>query len=162
MCVWQAYQETLRGAGIEPDPRWVRPLIPYPESWINYKSFVDRGYEKMKLWLGSNWAELNCTAILAHNDETAIGVIQALNDVGISAPDQVSVIGFDGTEISDYVRPNLATVKVPLEEVGAVATAILLRQIRERADGNIEYRSDWVMLRVAFGPKQSTAVVPHA
>lgn len=120
------YEEALRSAGIAPNPRWVRLLRGRRAA---EKEFPDMGRDKMRRWLRTDWHDLGCTALLAQNDDTAIGVIEALQENGISVPDQVSVMGFDGTDLAQYYRPRLTTVQVPLKEIGAAGLKRLLERI---------------------------------
>jgi LacI family transcriptional regulator len=69
------------------------------------------------------------TAVFAATDELAVGAIRVLNDEGIRVPKDVSVIGFDDIEISDYLTPRLTTVRQPLTEMGEQTALSLHRQI---------------------------------
>jgi LacI family transcriptional regulator len=69
------------------------------------------------------------TAVFAVTDELAIGAIRALKDEGISVPEGVSIIGFDGIELSNYLIPRLTTIRQPLEEIGEQAALTLHRRI---------------------------------
>ena len=62
----------------------------------------------------------------------AIGAIKALNDKGIVVPNEVSVVGFDDSYISPYVIPSLTTIKQRREEMGRIATELLLDRISYR------------------------------
>jgi DNA-binding LacI/PurR family transcriptional regulator len=108
-----AYQETLRAAGIEPRPEWLR-VMPQQEE---YCSFVDLGRRYMKEWLDQDWAGLGCTALLCHNDDTAAGVLQALGEAGIRVPEELALVGFDGTSLADSLTPRLTTIQMPLERM---------------------------------------------
>ncbi len=121
-----AYQNALLNVGITPDPRWLRHL----NAKDSY-SYQDYGYRNMQEWLKDDWKELGCTALLAQNDDVAIGAMQAMQQAGIRIPEDVSVIGFDGTEIGKYCMPHLTSVALPLEEIGAQAMQLLLQLIRE-------------------------------
>lgn len=91
--------------------------------------YRDKGELVMKKWLAEDWQELGCTALFAQNDVIAIGVISALQSAGLRVPQDVSVVGFDGTKISAFCSPRLTTVKVPLREIGARAVKVLFEQI---------------------------------
>ena len=119
-----AYEKALGAAGIEVDPRWERALR--ESGYEPIQDFVDLGRHKMELWLRDDWAELGCTALLAQNDETAIGAMQAMEDAGIRVPEQVSVMGFDGIGAGTCIRPRLTTITVPLEEIGAATVAAVM------------------------------------
>jgi LacI family transcriptional regulator len=66
------------------------------------------------------------TAIFASNDCMALGVIDAIRDHGLKIPDDISVIGFDDIPQASLVRPALTTVQQPLEQMGRLATQMLL------------------------------------
>lgn len=125
----EGYKKALKKAGIEPDRAWVKPLR---DPWEEMTSFIDLGYEKMKRWLQDDWRELGCTAILAHNDETAMGIYRAVREAGLTVPDDISVVGFDGTEIADHMRPKLTTIAVPLHEIGATGMEMLLGMVHQQ------------------------------
>jgi len=59
------------------------------------------------------------TAIFACNDEAAAGVIAAANEMGRGVPDDISVIGFDDTEVATRTLPNLTTMFVDKALMGA-------------------------------------------
>ena len=120
-----AYEAGLRNAGIDLDPRWMRELE-WQRSYEVDSFFRSSGRETMRLWFQQDWRELGCTAILAQNDETAIGMIEAFREAGVEVPSQVSVVGFDGTEVSTFVRPRLTTIEVPLKQIGITAVRKLL------------------------------------
>jgi len=70
--------------------------------------------------------EPTTTAVVAANDQMAIGVIAALIDAGRSVPGEVSVVGFDDTPESAFVRPSLTTVHQDFDEVGRQAIEVLV------------------------------------
>jgi len=67
------------------------------------------------------------TAIIAGNDQLAVGAIDALRARGLRCPEDVSVVGFNDMPFVDKLSPPLTTVRVPHAEVGAEAARILLR-----------------------------------
>ncbi|WP_025689224.1 LacI family DNA-binding transcriptional regulator [Paenibacillus zanthoxyli] len=69
------------------------------------------------------------TAVFAASDEMAIGVLSAAYKLGVRVPDDVSVIGFDGVQLSNMVVPPLTTVSQPLQEMGKIASETLIRGI---------------------------------
>jgi LacI family transcriptional regulator len=71
------------------------------------------------------------TAILASNDEMAFGAMEAARVHGLRIPDDISVVGFDDIPQASVVHPPLTTVRQPLEEMGRMATQMLLRLIAE-------------------------------
>jgi LacI family transcriptional regulator len=69
----------------------------------------------------------NLTALFAHNDYMAIGAIRALYERGRAVPGEVAVVGCDDAPVAPYTVPSLTTVRVPFEDTGRVAMALLLR-----------------------------------
>jgi LacI family transcriptional regulator len=69
------------------------------------------------------------TAVFCFNDLVAIGVMNALIELGIRIPDDVSVIGFDDIEFCGSVRVPLSSIRVPAFEMGKAAAEMLMNQI---------------------------------
>lgn len=68
-------------------------------------------------------------AFFCANDEMAWGCIRALTEVGVSVPDQVSVMGFDDIIMSAYYSPALTTMHSPIVELGNLSSKELFRLI---------------------------------
>lgn len=66
------------------------------------------------------------TAIFAGNDEMAVGVQVAARKVGLSIPQDVSIVGYDDTPIAARVWPPMTTIRVPIREMGRAAARRLL------------------------------------
>ena len=77
------------------------------------------------------------TAIMAGNDAQAFGVLQALAERGLRAPDDVSVVGFDDGDEPGYYNPPLTTVRQDFRAVGRRGIEMLVEQI-ERGERNDE------------------------
>lgn len=71
------------------------------------------------------------TAVFCYNDLVAIGLINALLDIGIKVPEQVSVVGFDNIDYGEYLKIPLTTVNMPAYEIGKAATKLLIKQITD-------------------------------
>ena len=67
------------------------------------------------------------TAVVAHNDLLAIGVIQRLSQRGLRVPDDVSVVGFDDIFAADVCTPGLTTLGGAHVDVGRAAVELLLK-----------------------------------
>jgi LacI family transcriptional regulator len=67
------------------------------------------------------------TAIFAANDQSALGVLDAVCKAGLRVPDDVSVVGFDNISESAYSLPGLTTVDQSVSEMGYVATTMLIK-----------------------------------
>jgi DNA-binding LacI/PurR family transcriptional regulator len=65
------------------------------------------------------------TAIVAGNDSQAFGVLQALGERRLRAPDHLSVIGFDDVPVASWATPALTTIRQPLAAMAATAFRML-------------------------------------
>jgi LacI family transcriptional regulator, galactose operon repressor len=68
-------------------------------------------------------------AVVCANDQTAIGVMAALQQAGLSVPGDVAVTGFDGIQLGRHLRPGLTTVVQPMAALGETAVAMLIDRI---------------------------------
>jgi LacI family transcriptional regulator len=66
------------------------------------------------------------TAIFASSDEMAAGVLAAAHRMGVSVPGQLSVAGFDDTDLAQVVWPSLTTICQPIRDLGYAAADLLL------------------------------------
>ena len=148
----RAYRDALHQAGIAPQESWTRRLI-HRNATAQRPYFYHSGRASLARWLHEGFGDLGCTALLAHNDETAIGAIEVLQEAKLSVPGDISVVGFDGTEAAEYFRPRLTTLQVPLEEIGVAGAEYLLRRIR----GSDETIQNELYLPVRLQIGQTTA-----
>ena len=69
------------------------------------------------------------TAVFAMSDVMAVGAIRAIKDAGRKVPDDISVVGFDGVELSEFLYPKLTTIKQDKETIARRSVEILLANI---------------------------------
>jgi LacI family transcriptional regulator len=117
---WGSIVEVARELGVKIDPRLLIKLD--LDAWSPRV-----GYEPVLELLKTT---RDFTAMFCFNDLAAIGAIRALHEVGMKVPEDVSVIGFDDITAAAYGIPSLTTVRQPLEEMGRLAAATLLRRIQ--------------------------------
>lgn len=67
------------------------------------------------------------TALVCFNDKIAVGALHAAAERGLRVPDDLSITGFDDSDISRATQPQLTTVRQPLEEMGRMAVGLLIR-----------------------------------
>ena len=72
------------------------------------------------------------TAIFAGSDQQALGAYEAARQAHLRIPDDLSVVGFDDIQLCEWVSPPLTTVRQPLEQMGRVATSVLLQVLQGR------------------------------
>ncbi|SDJ45870.1 LacI family DNA-binding transcriptional regulator [Nonomuraea jiangxiensis] len=108
------YRAAMDAAGVPVPPQYVRtPGYCYPDG----------------LKAGAALLDLRPvpTAIFAASDECALGAIEAARARGLYVPDDLSVVGFDDTQIATMSSPQLTTVRQPLRQMGGVALRTALR-----------------------------------
>lgn len=77
------------------------------------------------------------TAIFAGSDLQALGALEAARSLGLSVPEDVSIVGYDDIPLSRWVSPRLTTVHQPLRQMGVEAAKLVLSAARgEDAPGS--------------------------
>jgi len=97
-------------------------------------------------------ADFPATAILAANDQMAIGAMHCAYDRKMNVPGDLAVVGFDDITFAQFTQPALTTVAVPREEIGRLAFEALWTMLSDPEHAGSEYR---VKLRLVT--RQSTA-----
>jgi LacI family transcriptional regulator len=93
----------------------------------NYQA--DGGYEAALKYFSM---ERPPTAILAANDMSAMGVMNAAHEHGIEIPRGLSVIGLDDIQMASFARIDLTTINLPKRDMGAAAATLLMQRIRRK------------------------------
>lgn len=94
------------------------------------------------------------TAILCISDLTAYGVVQVATERGLTVPDDLSVVGFDGTQLAARMNPSLTTVRQDVEAKGRAAAQALVRSLEA---GGRRGRAKRTVLPVELVVGESTA-----
>ena len=116
---WHGYKKCLKDHG-----------IPYRSSLVLQTQYtLESGREGIKRLLSLNHA---LSAVFCSNDFLALGVMQGAREMGMTIPEQLSVVGFDDMAISSYINPSLTTIRQPAYEMGQIGVQVLLSQIRDR------------------------------
>ncbi|WP_251565201.1 LacI family DNA-binding transcriptional regulator [Paenibacillus pasadenensis] len=94
------------------------------ETFIQFGDYkTQSGYDLMKVMLDQ---ETIPTAIFAVSDDMAVGAMNCIHDHGFKVPQDISVIGFDGSQLTEQVRPRLSSMEQPILEMGKVTVDKLL------------------------------------
>jgi len=78
------------------------------------------------------------TCIIYPDDYSAIGGLTALNEMGLSVPEDISIAGYDGIYVSQIMDPKLTTIRQDTKEIGEVAARSLIRLMRDQKSTIIE------------------------
>jgi LacI family transcriptional regulator len=98
------------------------------------------------------------TAIYALNNRVALGVMQALKELRIPCPEQVSVMMFDDPDWARSFSPSITAIEQPTYQIGVSAVQLLLKSLRS-PDGNVEHGPEQVELKSCLHVRESTGPV---
>ena len=110
----EGYQKAIFESGVLFNPN----LVKYTD-WSR-----EEAYEKMKELEGGDF-----TAVFSISDKMCGGVYDFLEEKGLTAGKDISVAGYDDSEIAAYFRPGLTTMAINLKEVGRVAARKLIEEM---------------------------------
>jgi len=136
------YRSALEAAGVIVDPSLVR-----------YGDFyVGGGYEHGRSLLDRADRP---TAIFAGSDYQALGVLRAARELGLSVPEDLSVIGYDNLPVTEWIAPPLTTINQPLGEMAATATRMVLSMARgdQPANQRIDLATELVVRESTAPPR---------
>ena len=119
---FEGYLDALKSNGIERDDS----LIQYVDKRIYT---MKNGYQATKSLIESG---ADFTALFCISDVLAIGALRAFADSGIRVPEDVSVAGFDGQEISEFSVPRLTTLRQPLDDISEETIRLIFDLIEEK------------------------------
>lgn len=115
-------------------------------------------FEGGELAFMAAWEDgLRPTAVLAMSDAAAAGVLQAARHLGLSVPDNLSVVGFDDLPLTRFTDPPLTTVHQPVRRKGEDAARMLLASINGESGRGGEHR----VLETRLVVRRSTAPVAN-
>jgi DNA-binding LacI/PurR family transcriptional regulator len=121
--------------------------LPVDESLIIESGFTEKGgYEAMKNLLEAGKDKLP-DAVFAVNDPSAFGAMDAIEDHGLSVPDDIAIVGFSDDIRAGLMAPSLTTVRQPAYQIGKIAADKLIRLIENENEPveNIEVKTELVI-----------------
>jgi DNA-binding LacI/PurR family transcriptional regulator len=124
----QGYRQALEAAGVPFDPA----LIGHAGLWHRQNGALATAQ------LLRSGVEFD--ALFGFNDSLALGAMRALQEAGIRVPDQVSVLGFDDTDESQYSLPSLTTVNPGVPEIVETAVGLLVERIGRASEAEMAPR----------------------
>ncbi len=117
----QGYCEALQALGIAYDPRLV----------VHCRHDEESGYEAAMQLLDAG-AEIRPTALFTVNNFTTMGAIKAIRALGLAIPRDISIVGFDDSQVAQMMTPPITIVKQPAYSLGYAAAQTLFGLIRSR------------------------------
>ena len=102
------------------------------------------------------------SAIFVANDHMAVGVMGALQEVGMRVPDDIAIVGFDDIQVARYLTPALTTVHVDMLQMGERAVELLLDPERTAAppEGRHHVLSTRLVVRGSCGASRPRGAGP--
>ena len=111
---WAGFCRAMQEAGLEIDPSLIgRGLYTFESGLAAARPLLDRADRP--------------TAIFSQNDDMAAGVIIAAGELGITVPGELSVTGFDDSQIASTVWPRITTIRQPIRAMAQAATDALVK-----------------------------------
>lgn len=116
------FKQALKDADIEGLNRYIRYGYDFNfyDGKVNMRSLIEENNE--------------LTAVFAASDEMASGALTTALEMGLIVPDDVSIIGYDDTRITEFVYPPLTALAQPLKRMGSEAVRLLIKIINGQSD----------------------------
>ncbi|QKG26269.1 LacI family DNA-binding transcriptional regulator [Actinomadura verrucosospora] len=102
-----------------------RASVELPGAWVRRSMFSLEGGQAVTGRLIRD----GVTGVICASDPLALGVIRAVRRLGMSVPEDVSVVGYDDSAFMNCVSPPLTTVRQPIESIGRAAVTLLVSQV---------------------------------
>ncbi|MEV4729867.1 LacI family DNA-binding transcriptional regulator [Saccharopolyspora sp. NPDC049426] len=101
------------------------------------------------------------SAVLTHNDPMAIGVMNGVRDMGLSVPDDLSIVGIDDSPLAQLTHPSLSSINVPLAKAGVISLDLVHQRAAEPAAPNREiHLPTQFVVRGSTGPARARGARP--
>jgi LacI family transcriptional regulator len=114
-----AFRQGVARMGLDTDPSLV----------VQGSYQVDGGYQAAQAFFAMKRPP---SAILAANDMSAMGVLNAAHERGIRIPHDLSLIGLDDIQMASFAAIDLTTINLPKRDMGAAAATLLMQRIRRK------------------------------
>lgn len=127
---WKSYVLSIHKKDLVNDKR----LDQFPEdirdnSFGIEEDFFEKGRIAAQIFTEK---KMDVTAVMCFNDEFAMGMIKEFSKLKVKVPDDVSIVGIDGTRTRKYVMPLLTTVNIYPRKHGSECAKILIDMIEKK------------------------------
>lgn len=139
-----AFRSEMAALG-EADPRVLETFYTYEAGAAAAKTLIAEG----------------TTGVICASDPLALGAIRTARSLGISVPEGLSVVGFDGTMLMSHTDPPLTSIHQPVEAISRAAVRMLDEQISTGTitPGSYEFTPE-LIVRASTGPAPRTGSAP--
>ena len=106
--------------------------IPFTKENVMYGKYdINIAYKATKSYLRTH---PEITAIFAISDMMALGAAKAISDLKMRVGEDISVLGFDGTDVAKYYQPTIATIKQPQDKLAKESVELLFNLLEKKGD----------------------------
>lgn len=138
------YLSALDTAQIEIKDEYMCKYVTGQESFLPYE-FISNLLRKQN----------KPTAVVCYNDQVAFYVIQAVRDAGLKVPEDISIVGYDDSNIATATEVKLTTIRHPKEEMGRRVARFLINMIEQgEKDPFFVYRPELIVRNSASIPSK--------
>lgn len=130
--------------------------LPYEPEWISEDGDynVDNGYEQMNRLFEIRKVP---TAVIAINDFAAAGVLRSIQEHGLHVPEDISVVSYDNTYISEILNPSLTTIDYNYAEFGRILVQTCIQTLEENGGSLLQTVTPRLVIRKSTGPAPEKA-----
>lgn len=101
------------------------------------------------------------SAVMTHNDPMAIGVMNGVRKLGLSVPDDLSVIGIDDSPLAELAHPGLTSINVPMARAGVLSLDLVHQRATEPGTDLREvHLPTQLVVRASTGPASDRVFRP--
>lgn len=124
--------------------------IPLTENYVQYANFNEKIAVEIARDLLINQPQL--TALFCASDLMAIGAMKAVGELGLSIPEDISIIGFDDIILNEYLVPKLSSISQNMEKIGYEAAKNVYKLIKKEVAERQVYIEHGLIIRESVGP----------
>ncbi len=140
----RGYRDALNKNGIGFDPAFVRYCGLFT---------MQRGYDATRELLE---AGRRPTAIFCVADQLAVGACKAIFNAGLRIPQDISVMGYDGTDITRFYEPSICTVRQPKKRIAKKTVEILFHRMERKGPNlHVVYQTEIVTGKSCASPRKA-------
>ncbi|WP_408606408.1 LacI family DNA-binding transcriptional regulator [Erwinia typographi] len=115
-----------------------------PAEWVMYGDYQREFGQQALRQLFSH--DRRPTAVFAASDFLVLGLLDGLRELGLHAPQDLSLVGFDDASYANFTQPRISTIRQPARELGRTAVSLMLRLLsgEENVPAEIRLPVTWI------------------
>jgi DNA-binding LacI/PurR family transcriptional regulator len=97
------------------------------------------------------------TALITHHGPEVAGIVRAVQQRGLSLPQDISVVSIISDRVAELITPPITAISFPAHQMGLRAAQMMTARLQ-----NPDYEAQQVMLRPRLVVRESTGPAPHS